>query len=157
VSRVEERDRLLDAVARDAQVRDTRFRARRSEPTRRASWASGTALLVLVAAAAVAVAPPAFLQGGSLPFATPEDLMRGTETRLLLQAWQVEVFRERQGKLPDSLGQVGTVLSGVRYIRSDARVFQLVATGPRGEPVVYDSALPGGGLGSPLVLPGDGR
>jgi len=150
VSRVEERDRLLDAVVRDADARDTGFRSRRTEPRRRAPWSSGLAILVLALAARVAAVPPGFLRGGPLPAPTSGDLLRGTESRLILQAWQVEVFRFREGRLPDSLPQVRALLPGIRYVRSDARVFQLVAAGPDGEPVVYDSALPNGGLATSL-------
>jgi hypothetical protein len=150
VSRVEERDRLLGAVVQNADARDTEFRSRRPEPRRRASWAYGLAFAVLAIAARVAIAPPAFLQDGPPPVAAAEDLLRGTESRLLLQAWQVEVFRVREGRLPDSLPQVRALLPGIRYVRSDARVYQLVARGPDGEPVIYDSALPGGGLAATL-------
>lgn len=146
VSRVEERDRLLDAVARDAYAKDTGFRSRRTPRRRRAPWTTALAVVVLAVAARVVAVPPGFLQDGPLPVPSSDDLLRGVETRLLLQAWQVEVFRFREGSLPDSLPQVRALLPGIRYVRSDARVFQLVATGPEGEPVVYDSALPGGGL-----------
>lgn len=145
VSRADERDRLVAAVADHAAARDIEFRGMSGDPPRHAYWASVLAGIVLIAAGWVGLRPPAFLAGPPPPALAAADLARGAEAALLIQSWQVEVFRSRQGRLPVSLEEVGVRLPGVRYIRSDARVYQLVAEVPGGR-VIYDSALPDGGL-----------
>lgn len=68
--------------------------------------------------------------------------MRGLRTVLYLQAQQIEAYRLREGHLPDSLGEVPARFAGIRYVRSNSRVYQLVGHGPDGSPVVYDSTRP---------------
>ena len=61
---------------------------------------------------------------------------------LLLQAQQVEAFRVRSQRLPNSLEELPATLPGVRYARSGNRAYQLIAYERDGNAIVYDSANP---------------
>ena len=61
---------------------------------------------------------------------------------LQLQARQIEVFRARHGRLPRTLDEVPVRIPGIRFVRSNGRVYQLVAARPNGRALVYDSARP---------------
>ena len=78
--------------------------------------------------------PPAFL--------TSDDQLYGARVTLLFQAQQIEAFRTRAQRLPNSLGDVAVQFAGVRFLKSSNRLYQLIAYTPDGGAVVYDSAAP---------------
>ena len=97
---------------------------------------------VLVALAAwLSASPPAWLRGDPPAAPTVQDQARGLRAHLFLQAQQIEAFRLREGRLPASLDEVPGAAGDLRYVRSNNRVYQLVASDGRAT-VVYDSARP---------------
>ena len=61
---------------------------------------------------------------------------------LILQAQQVEAFRVRSQRLPNSLDELPGAVQGVRYARSGNRAYQLIVYERDGNAIVYDSADP---------------
>ena len=118
-----------------------RYRSERlPEPGR--AWKIPVSFLILGVAAVVAIFPPGWSAPAPAPTLTTGELQRGLRTALYLQATQVESFRVREGRLPRSLDDVALRIPGIRYVRSNNRVFQLVGTMPDGAAIVYDSARP---------------
>ena len=112
------------------------------DPRRGSRWQAPVAALLLLAAAVLALFPPAWL-GPTRPVAPPaSEMERGVRAALYLQAQQIEAYRAREGRLPASLADVAGHLDGIRFVRSNNRVYQLVGHGPGESPVVYDSARP---------------
>ena len=81
-----------------------------------------------------------------------DDTLRPDEKALLdaqgylwlegLFADQVEAFRARSQRLPNSLDEVTFRLPGVRFVRSSNRLYQLIAYTRAGDAVLYDSSSP---------------
>lgn len=140
IDRVEERDYVLADALDHAERQDRLHRIRFTDP-RGGRWKAPTALLLFLVAALLAGFPPHWL---SQPPAPPSALERewGLRVDLYLQARQIEVFRAREGRLPESLAEVPVRLPGLRYVRSNGRVYQLVARRADGRVLVYDSAHP---------------
>jgi hypothetical protein len=143
-SRAEERERLVAEVAAMAETKDVQFQRLPPGPARRGRWKIPVALVILLLAVTVAAFPSLWLGGESDPSPTAEELQRGLRAALYLQAEQVEVFRMREGRLPRSLDEVPVRIPGIRFVRSNNGVYQLVGFPTDGEPVVYDSARPTG-------------
>ena len=93
-------------------------------------------------AAYVGVAPPPWVAGEPPLQVPPAALERGVVAALYLQAQQIEVFRIRNGRLPRSLAELPVRVPGVLFVRSNNRLYQLVAARPDGRALVYDSANP---------------
>jgi len=68
--------------------------------------------------------------------------VRSIRNALLLQAQQVDAYRIRSQRLPNSLDELPETLPGIRYVRSGNRTFQLIAYEADGNAVVYDSSNP---------------
>lgn len=137
----EERDRLLAAALSHVHMQEAIYRVPTESGTSR-RWKGLIASFVLVAAVFVAGLPPAFLVPEAPTTLSVEERMRGLRVSLLVQAEQIEAFRVRENRLPDSLSEVRSALPGIRFVKSNDRLYQLVAYMPDGEPVVYDSAFP---------------
>jgi hypothetical protein len=140
-SRAEERERLVAEVAAIAETKDIQFQRLPPGQTRRGGWKSPVALVILLLAVAIA-ASPLWRSSGATLSPTSEELQRGLRAALSLQAEQVEVFRMREGRLPGSLDEVPVRIPGIRFVRSNNRVYQLVGFLTDGDPIVYDSARP---------------
>lgn len=155
-SSIEERERLVAEALAHAEARDAAYR----RPLRisRDGWKTLLALVVLLLAGTLAVAPPPWLRGEPLPEVSAAERSRGTRAALAVQARQIEAFRIVHQRLPVSLSELPTALPGVRYVRSTDRVYQLVAYGPDGRAVVWDSARPSPDLreAGSGILGGDG-
>jgi hypothetical protein len=100
------------------------------------------AFLILLAATIVAVVPPAWVLPDPPARITPSARVEGIRSALLLQAQQVDAFRARQQRLPTALSELPERLPGIRYVRSGNRTYQLVAYGPEGNAILYDSTDP---------------
>ena len=137
----DERDRLLAAALAHVELQEARFRV----PTDRArtrGWKGTAASALVMLTLLVALAPPAILVPDPPAQLTESDLTYGVMVALILQAQQIDAFRAREQRLPDSLEDLGTVLPDIRYVKSSNRLYQLVAYTSDGIAVVYDSAAP---------------
>ena len=140
ISSAEDRGRLLaDAIAH-AETREAHYR--QPEAPRTGHWKGPLALCVLMIAAYIGLAPPPWLAGKPLPQVSSAERGRGVVAALQIQARQIEVFQARNGRLPRTLDEVPARVPGVRFVRSNSRVYQLVAARPNGRALVYDSATP---------------
>ncbi|MEX2465940.1 MAG: hypothetical protein WD995_03470 [Gemmatimonadota bacterium] len=136
----EERDRLIAEALAHAEARDLSYRPPSEGPTRQ--WKGLVASILLMAGAALLVAPPTWLRGEPVPDVPASAKALGARMMLVLQAQEIEAYRQRYQRLPDSLDELGVVMPGVRFVRSNDRVYQLVAYGPDGRAVVYESTRP---------------
>lgn len=143
VSDAAERQRLLAATLAHAVARDAEYREAPVAPGRQAAWWKwGSALGLLAAAGLALVAPPARLAGPPLPAVSEAEVEQGLERALFLQSGEIEAFRIREGRLPRTLDELDGTLPGIRYVRSNNRVYQLVVARPDGSALVWDSADP---------------
>jgi len=142
ISSPEDRDRLLAEAMAHAEVQDAQYRQPLPETVRTGQWKTPLAMVVLILAAYIAIAPPWWLADWPPPQVPNAELERGVVAALSIQAEQIHVFRERTGRLPSDLSEVPASLPGIRYVRSNNRVFQLVGARPNGEALVYDAARP---------------
>ena len=142
VSSHEDRSRLLSEVVAHAETREINYRQPSRESRRSGQWKGPLALVVLMLAAYIGFAPPPWLAGEPLPQVSSAERGRGVVAALQMQARQIEVFQARHGRLPRSLDEVPVRIPDVRFVRSNSRVYQLVAARPNGRALVYDSAKP---------------
>lgn len=141
ISSEEDRQQIVAEVIAHAALQEAHYRQPMSDPTTPGRWKAPLALVVMALAAALAIFPPSWAapRPGRL---AEEDLLRGLRASLYIQATQLEAFRVREGRLPGTLDELEHPVGGLRYVRSNNRVYQLVATGPDGRNLVYDSAQP---------------
>lgn len=145
ISSREDRERLLAEVFAHAEVQEALY-GQHLSGGRTGRWKGPLALVVLMLAAYLGLAPPSSLAGDPFPQVSSEERGRGVFAALQLQARQIEVFQARHGRLPRTLDEVPVRISGIGFIRSNSRVYQLVATRPDGRTVVYDSGRPDPGF-----------
>lgn len=137
----EERDRLLAAALAHVEMQEAIYRVPSDSGEGRRWKGTIASSLFLLAALVIVVPPPAILPAPPATLSAADHL-HGVRVSLLLQAQQIEAFRTREGRLPDSLDEVATALPGIRFVKSNNRLYQLVGYTPAGESVVYDSASP---------------
>jgi hypothetical protein len=137
----EERDRLLAAALAHVEMQDAIYRVPSDSGAGRRWKGTIASSLFLLAALVVLVPPPAILPAPAATLSSADHL-HGLRVSLLLQSQQIEAFRTREGRLPDSLDEVATALPGIRFVKSNNRLYQLVAYTPAGDAIVYDSASP---------------
>lgn len=142
VSAPEDRERLVRQASALAEVRDAQYRRPSVAEAREPPWRLALAGLLLCAGLVFLAWPPAFVRPGPARRPAAAELERGVRAAVRSQAAQVEAFRVLEGRLPESLDEVAHRLPGIQYVRSDSRVYQLVATTAGGDAVVYDSARP---------------
>lgn len=136
----EERDRLVAEALAHAEARDLSYRPPASAPPMR--WKGAAASAGMLLGAVLLIAPPAWLRGEPAPSVPREARELGALMTLHIQALEIEAYRQRYQRLPDRLDDLGAELPGLRFVRSNDRVYQLVAYGPDGRAVVYDSTHP---------------
>lgn len=146
VSRAEERERLLAATLAHATAREEAFRQPTDAAGRPSWWKVPLALLILLAAGWITASPPDWLFPAAEPSLSRGQLERGVHAALYLQAREIDAYRLLRGRLPDSLEELPERFDGLRYVRSDSRVYQLVAMLPDGSRLIYDSAHPAPGF-----------
>jgi len=141
VSTPEARDRLLAATLAHAAMQEAVYRVPMDTgETRR--WKGMIASTIFFFAAVAALSPPGLLVPDAPAQLTVADHLYGVRITLLLQAEQVEAFRVRTQRLPDSLADLAATFPGVRFVKSSNRLYQLLAYTPDGVAVVYDSSTP---------------
>ncbi len=132
---------MAEAIAH-AEMREAHYRQPSAESRRTGQWKGPLALVVLMLAAYIGFAPPPWLAREPLPQVSSAERGRGVVAALQMQARQIEVFQARHGRLPRSLDEVPVRIPDVLFVRSNSRVYQLVAARPNGRALVYDSAKP---------------
>lgn len=137
----EERDRLVAEALAHAEARDQLYRPP-TEILPSGRWRSALGLVLLVLSGILAAAPPSWLRGAPRPAVSDQQRTLGVHVALQLQAEQIEAFRNRTQRLPAGLEQLPAALPGIRFVRSDNRLYQLVAYGPDRRPVVWESTRP---------------
>lgn len=138
----EDRDRLLAAALAHVEMQDAVYRLS-TEPDRKAGrWKGVAAALLLIAAMTFAVRPPGWITPEPAATLTDADRLDGLRQTLVWQVQQIEVYQSREGRIPDSLTDLPIVLPNLRFVRSNDRVYQLVAYTRSGDTVLYDSAAP---------------
>ena len=145
VSTPEARARLLAEALAHAEHKEARYRVPMDTGTAR-RWKSLAATGIFVLAAWVAAAPPGWVRPEPPAQLNAAARVRNIRTALLLQAEQIEAFRVRTQRLPNSLDELPATLPGVRYARSGNRAYQLIGYEPDGNAVVYDSTNPSAGF-----------
>lgn len=138
----EERDRLIAEALAHAEARDQLYRPP-TEIVPSGRWRSALGLVLLVLSGVLAVAPPSWLRGPPRPSVSDQERALGVRVALELQAEQIEAYRYRNQRLPTGLAQLPAALPGIRFVRSDDRLYQLVAYGPDRRPVVLESIRSG--------------
>ena len=141
ISSAEDRGRLIAEAIAHAETSEARYRQPGGRRT--GQWKGPLALSLLVIAGYIGLVPPPWLAGRPLPQVSSAERERGVAAALQIQARQIEVFQARHGRLPRTLDEVPARVAGVRFVRSNSRVYQLVAARPNGRALVYDSAKPG--------------
>ena len=142
VSTPEARARLLAQALAHAEHKEARFRVAITDTRRAARWKALASGVLFVLAGAIAVAPPEWVRPEAPAQLNAAARTRGVRMALVLQAHQVEAFRVRMQRLPDSLDELPGALQGVRYARSGTRSYQLIAYERDGNAIVFDSADP---------------
>jgi hypothetical protein len=141
ISTPEDRDRLLAAALAHAEMREATYRVPTDTGQAR-RWKGTIASVVFVIAMIVAASPPALVVPDPPAHLTDTDRLYGIRVTLLLQAHQVRAFRIREQRLPDSVADLAAPFPGVRFVKSNNRLYQLIAYTLNGQAIVYDSAAP---------------
>lgn len=135
----EVRDRLLAQALAHAEMQEARYRVPYSGGSSASRWKGAAAAVLLLAASVIAVAPPSWVRPAPPAQLTLEQRTLSVRRALLLQAEQVDAHRVRNQQLPRTLDELGQSFPGIRYVRSGNRAYQLIAYGPDGESIVFDS------------------
>jgi hypothetical protein len=138
----EQRDRLLAAALAHVDMQDAVYRVRSTSGLSRSRLKATSTYVILVIALIVAIIPPGFIVPSRPTQVTNADREYGLRVAMVLEAQQIEAFRVETQRLPNSLDEVTTGLPGIRFVKSSARLYQLIAYLPSGEAIVYDSAAP---------------
>jgi hypothetical protein len=141
ISSEDDRARILQDALAFAEGAEAVYRQPLPEAQRVGVWKVPLAFVVLALAAYIAAFPPAWIVAPTASL-TADDIERGIRATMELQAEQIGAFRVRHDRLPHSLDELPASASGIRFVRTNNRVYQLVATSPSGHAVVYDSTKP---------------
>jgi hypothetical protein len=142
ISDAEDRERVLADALAHVEAQEAQYRLAVFPGPRQPLWKGALAVALFGLAGSLMACPPAALGGRSGPGVSAAERERGVRAALVIQAEQVEVFRLKHGRLPDSLSEVAVRLPGIAFVRSNSRVYQLVATRADGSALLYDSGAP---------------
>ena len=137
------RDRLLAQALAHAEMQEASYRVLFAAPRRVARWKGILASVLLLVAMVILAAPPGWVLPQPPAQIDPPGRARSIRAALLLQAQQVDAYRVRFQRLPDSLDELPGQLPGVRFVKSGSRAYQLIAYESDGNAIVYDSSNPG--------------
>ena len=142
VSSPEDRARLVAETLAHAVAQEAQYSQRVPVAVRGGGGRTAAALVLFALAAVIGVAPPAWLSGAPPRVVPSQSREEGAVAALYIPAQAVEAHRTRTGTLPATLEETGVVVPGVRFVRSNNRVYQLVTAQPGGTALVYDSSRP---------------
>ncbi|MHB1194605.1 MAG: hypothetical protein ACYC6F_16390 [Longimicrobiales bacterium] len=153
ISRVEDRERLLAETLAHAEAQEAQYKVLPAGEPEHGRWKASLAAVLLVLAAWIALTPPRWIAGAEAPFPTAGERDRGLRAAIWMQARQVEVFRLREGRLPEHLSELPVQMPGLTLVRSNNRVFQIQGRLADGELLVFDSAQPSPAFEAAAPLP----
>ncbi len=142
ISRVEDRERLLAEALAHAEAQEAHYKVLPADEPEHGRWKTPLAVLLLLVAAWIALTPPRWMAGADAPRPTAGERDRGLRAAIWIQARQVEVFRLREGRLPEHLSELPVQMPGLTLVRSNNRVYQIRGRLADGEILVFDSAQP---------------
>jgi len=142
VSSEEDRARLVADATVQSETQEAHYRLPLPQSKPPGRWKSPLAVFTFMLAGVIAVVPPSWLRPDAPATVTAGERVRGVRAALFLQAQQVEAYKAQNQRLPRSLGELPTRVPGVRFVRSNNQVYQLVAFTPDGRQMVYDSTRP---------------
>jgi len=142
MSSSEDREAVLAEALAHAAMQDAQYMQPLTEAKPPGRWKTPLAMVVFAMSAYLLTFPPPWLAGEDPPAVSRIAREQGVRAALFLQAQQIEAFRIRQGRLPRTLEETEGALGGIQFVRSNARVYQLVAPGPDGPNIIYDSSRP---------------
>jgi hypothetical protein len=142
ISRVEDRERILAEAMAHAEAQEAQYKVIPADEPVHGRWKAPLALAVFAVAAWIALDPPRWIAGTEAPRPTAAERDRGLHAAIWMQAHQVEVFRLREGRLPEHLSELPAQMPGLTLIRSNNRVYQIRGRRANGEILVFDSAKP---------------
>jgi len=141
------RDRLLAQALAHAELQDARYRVPYADPRPAGRWKALVATGLILVAGILLAAPPSWVRPDPPAQLDAEGRARALRTALLLQSQQVDAYRVRNQRLPESLDELPQRISGLRYVRSGSRAYQIIAYEPDGNAIVYDSSNPSSEFG----------
>jgi hypothetical protein len=150
------RDRLLAQALAHAEIQDARYRVPYADRSA-GRWKALVAVGLVLVAGILLAAPPSWVRPDPPAQLDAADRARALRTALLLQSQQVDAYRVRNQRLPESLDELPQSIPGLRYVRSGNRAYQIIAYEQDGNAIIYDSSAPSpefGRLGQGFV-PGD--
>jgi len=136
------RDRLLAQALAHSDLQDARYRVPLTGPRAAARWKAALASLLLLVAAILVAVPPAWVRPEPPARIDAPARAEGVRAALLLQGQQVDAYRVRFQRLPDSLDELPDRITGLRFVKSGNRAYQLIGQVPGGRTIIYDSSDP---------------
>jgi hypothetical protein len=136
------RDRLLAQALAHVELQDARYRVPYADPRPAGRWKALVAAGLLLVAGILAAAPPAWVRPEPPAQLDAAGRARALRTALLLQSQQVDAYRVRYQRLPESLGELRQRIPGLRYVRSGNRAYQIIGYERDGNAIIYDSSNP---------------
>lgn len=138
-SRYEALLEVLEQQQRQAEIdRERERRQRRPSDRRVPGW---LAVVLGLVAVWLWVLPPPFLSVNEPAPRSPADEEAALRFAVYVQAQRIQEFRNRSGRLPESLDEVGPPLQDMDYVRLAPGLYQLTGTTGRVR-VTYRSDLP---------------
>lgn len=130
VSSDAERERAIMEVLRERREREAalEFQRLRYEEERRKQGPGmrhAVFLVALLASIWIFAGGPFWLQPPPAPPPSAAHLDASLRLALYLQGQQIESFRQREGRLPDDLDEVGSAFPHIRYFRTERGTFHL--------------------------------
>lgn len=140
-----ERERAILEVLRERREKEAalefqRLRYERERRKRGPGVRHALFVLALIGTALVFSGGPLWLQGPPPPAPSAEHLDASLRLALYLQGQQIESFREREGRLPEGLHEVGGTFPQMRYSRTERGTYHLAAV-TESRTLFYSSSL----------------
>lgn len=133
---------MADALADVLQEQSEKARRREEQGPRRKRSASSGKWVALVSLSIFSgylwIGSPSWLQPAPPEPISPALVDAGIRMEIFDQALLVEDFRDREGRLPNSLSEAGDPFSEVDYVRGDGQTYRFTAAGTSGT-VEYSS------------------
>lgn len=142
-----ERERAILEVLRERRQKEAalefqRLRYERERQKQGPGIRHAVFLLALIGTIWVFAGGPLWLQPPPPPPPSAQHLDASLRLALYLQGQQIESFREREGRLPEGLNEIGSPFPQIRYSRTDRGTYHLTAV-TETRTAFYSSSLAG--------------